>query len=241
MCIIGFGKMGKRAAHIFSRRFTVSIVSSRDIIEEAATSSATQTDNPDEEIARSDFIFLAVPVNVLGSWVPRINRFSQQNCVVMDCCSARTAAEKELSKLQRARFGLPEFSPGATPAIGTPDERIAEFLKAQGCILRPETAQEYDQHHITEGIVQFLGIVLDSYLDEAQRTRLKKSGAGLSFHKLIENMKSNSSTTYRETQMMNSFMADARNKLIAEFQKIDNELKEGTFSFKTRSVEKSNE
>ncbi len=231
MCIIGFGRMGKRAAHIFSRRFTVSIISSRNIVEEAITTGATQADNPEEEIARSNFIFLAVPVNVLGLWISRINDYSPPDCIVIDCCTARIAAEKELSSLQRTRFAIPEIGPGISPVIGTPDKRIADFLKNQGCVLRPETAQEYDKNNVDSGIAQFLGIALDLYLDVSQRTRLKKSAAGSFLLKMIEHMKSNSSSTYRENQMMNPYMAEARNKLIIALQNINKELTEGTFRF----------
>jgi prephenate dehydrogenase len=233
MCIIGFGRMGKRAAHIFSKRFTVKIISSRDVAEEAITTGATLADNPDEEISMAGFIFLAIPVNVINLWVTPINNFSPPDCVVIDCCTARTAAEKELSKLQRARFAIPELGPGVTPVIGTPDKRIADFLKNQGCILRPETPEEYDKNNVDAGIAQFLGIALDLFLDDSQLGHLKKSASGPFLLKLIEQMKSNSPTTYRENQTMNPYMAEARNKLITALQNVDKELNSGIFRFES--------
>ena len=133
--------MGKRAAYIFSRKFTVSIISDGDITDEVVPTGAALADNPDEEISRAYFIFLTVPVNEIGFWVSHINDHSLPHCVIIDSCVAGIEAEKELSKIQRKRFTITEFKPGVTPVIGTPDKRIADFLKKQGCILRPKTAQ----------------------------------------------------------------------------------------------------
>ena len=46
MCVIGFGRMGKRCAKVFSEGFEVEVISRRDIRSEAGERGATQSDDP---------------------------------------------------------------------------------------------------------------------------------------------------------------------------------------------------
>ena len=172
MCIIGFGRMRKRAAQLFSRGFDVAVLSARNVEEEARTAGATSADDPGRAISEADFLFLAVPVEVIRLWVDQINEFSREHCVVMDCCTARIAAESELSLVRRQRFGLPELHEGEIPVIGEPDKRISGYLNQQGYTL-----------------------------------------------------------TYRETQLLNPVMAEARKNLIEELRDADRELNNGIFRF----------
>ena len=231
MCIIGFGRMGKRAAQLFSRGFDVAVLSARNVEEEARTAGAASADDPGRAISETDFLFLAVPVEVIRLWVDQINEFSREHCVVMDCCTARIAAESELSLVRRQRFGLPELHEGEIPVIGEPDKRISGYLNQQGYTLWPVTPEDYDRRGAVVGTAHFLGIALELALEPAQRILLGESRAGSFLLQLIEHLKCNSPVTYRETQLLNPVMAEARKNLIEELRDADRELNNGIFRF----------
>ena len=62
---------------------------------------------------------------------------------------------------------------------------------------------------------------------------LQRAKSGSFLIQLIEHLKSNSSSTYRETQLLNPYMADTREKLIASLKNTDKELDEGVFGFES--------
>ncbi|HUV44923.1 MAG TPA: hypothetical protein VMW13_08855 [Dehalococcoidales bacterium] len=76
-----------------------------------------------------------------------------------------------------------------------------------------------------------LGIALELALEPAQRILLGESRAGSFLLQLIEHLKCNSPVTYRETQLLNPFMAEARKNLIEELRDADRELNNGIFRF----------
>ena len=101
LCIIGFGRMGKQAVNAFADQFQVEVISSRDISSELADGRARQSSNNTESLSDADVIFLAIPVWALSKWVQKINEHAKSDCVVIDCCTARLAVDKELSILNR--------------------------------------------------------------------------------------------------------------------------------------------
>jgi prephenate dehydrogenase len=230
MAIIGFGRMGKQAARLFAEGFHVQVISSRDVRAECAARRARQSDSPDESLAQADFIFLAVPIDVLDLWIPRINETSRQDCVVIDCCTVRRAAEERLCKVNRRRFGMPELHGSPLPVEGGPDQRISRYLQRTGIGLRP-VAPEEDKGTPVIGMAHFIGMALDLNLTEQDRSALARSKAGSYILQLIEHLKSNSPSTYREIQLMDPRMPDGRKELIDWLKGFDEELNRGVFRF----------
>lgn len=238
ICVIGWGVMGRYAVRIFSPGYRMTVISARNVRQEVEAEDAILAVNQDRALKEADFVFLAVPVDIITQWTERINKFTLPNCVVIDCCTARVAAEKELKEIKRKRFGIPELIQGTVPVIGDPDERIAKYLKMWGCNFQPMTAKEYDRSNTSAGTAHFLGIALDLSLDQEERSYLARTKTGWLLMQLIENMKTNSPTTYRETQILNPNMSRVRKKLINMLRKTDEELDKGIFRFEAYPREK---
>lgn len=230
MCVIGFGRMGKRAAKLFSEGFEVEVISSRNVESELVGMGAKQSDDVTVSLSSADFIFLTIPVDAIKTWVARINQTSREDCTVIDCCTARLASERELAPIDRKRFGMPEFSPRGVVVVGQPDRMITQYLTSKGCQLNQISPEQADKK-TGPGLAQFVGMALDLHLDESQRSQLRRSKAGSYLLQLIHHLKSNSSSTYRETQILNPYMSDARKKLIKSFLQFDEELDDGVFRF----------
>ena len=188
MCVIGWGRMGRNIARLFWPGFQVTVISARDVRQEVEAAGAIFADNEDRAIKAADFVFLAVPVDIIPKWTGKINKFTQSGCVIIDCCTARVAAEEALKEIKRERFGIPELRSGTVPVIGNSHKRIAEYLKSWGCYLQPMTAEEYDRANTSAGLAHFLGMVLDLYLDDSQRSRLKGAKSGSFLLQLIEHL-----------------------------------------------------
>jgi len=198
MCIIGFGRMGKRCLRLFRDGFDIEVISRRDIENELREMGASQSRDAKESLSAADAVFLAVPVEAINLWVEQINQYAREDCLIIDCCTARLAAEKELSKIRRKRFGLPELGVGVTPVLGKPDELISEYLDGKGVRLQPASPEDYDRESTAAGIAHFIGMALDLHLGERERAELENSPAGFYLLQLIEHLKSNSPSTYKE-------------------------------------------
>lgn len=230
MCVVGFGRMGKRCAAVFSKGFRVEVVSRRDIRAEAEERGASQSEDAEKSLAEADYVFLAVPIEALDAWVPKVNETTKSECVVMDCCTVRQAANEKLSRLQRRRFGLPEIGGMDLPVDGEADDRIREYLQSQGVRLYPLPADSPDRKPVA-GVVHFIGMALDLNLTDEERSRMAKGGAGQCLLRLIEHLKTNSPSTYKETQLIEPGMSARRKEVIAWLRALDQELDEGIFRF----------
>jgi prephenate dehydrogenase len=71
----------------------------------------------------------------------------------------------------------------------------------------------------------------DSRARQSSNTTESLSAAGRFLLQLIEHLKTNSPSTYRETQLLNPFMADARKKVIKALVQFDEALNRGEFNF----------
>ena len=237
MSIVGFGRMGKQAAKLFAEGFDVEVISSRDVRAECAARGATQSDSPDESLAQADFIFLAVPIDVLDLWIPRVNASSRQDCVVVDCCTVRPAAEEKLRRINRRHFGMPELHAPTLVVDGEPHDRISGYLQRKGIGLRPVSPEELKGRPVI-GLAHFIGMALDLNLTEQDRAALAGSKAGRYLLQLIEHLKSNSASTYRETQLMDPRMPDGRRELMDWLKEFDEELNRGVFGFQAHLRDK---
>ncbi len=216
MCIIGFGRMGKAALRVFSPGFETKVVSRKNAQKDI-----------EKPLAEADYIFLTVPIEGLDHWIPKINELARPECVVMDCCTVRQAANEKLSRLERQHFGLPEIGGQELPVDGEPDPVIRDYLEEQGCKLYPI---ETEQRPVA-GIAHFIGMALDLNLTQEERVRLSKGGAGKCLLKLIEHLKTNSPSTYKETQLLEPGMPARRKEVIEWLKALDGELDRALFRF----------
>ena len=230
MCIVGFGRIGKICARLFSPGFDVEIISRRDIQAEALERGARQSEDAAKSLADADYVFLAVPIEALDGWIPQINRLTTPACVVMDCCTVREAANEKLSGVQRRRFGLPEIGGAESPVDGEPDPLIRDYLEAQGCLLCPIESEDPERKPVS-GIAHFIGMALDLHLTAEERIGLERGGAGQCLLKLIEHLKTNSPSTYKEIQLLDAQMSARRKEVIAWLKALDEELDRGEFRF----------
>ena len=231
MCVVGFGRMGKRCAAVFSPGFAVEVVSRRDVRTEAERRGARQSEDADGSLREADYVFLAVPIEALDAWVSRINEATRPECVVMDCCTVREAANEKLSRLHRRHFGLPEIGGGELPVDGEADDRIREYLEGQGARLHAMPRDSADAKPVA-GVAHFIGMALDLNLTDEDRARMAKGGAGQCLLRLIEHLKTNSPSTYKETQLLDPGMSARRKEVIAWLGALDRELDAGVFSFR---------
>ena len=230
MSVVGFGRIGKACAKVFSAGFDVEVISRRDIRAKAQARGTRQSEDSHESLRQADYVFLAVPIEALDVWVPRISELTKPDCVVMDGCTVRQAANEKLSRLQRRRFGLPEIGGSDLPVDGEPDPLIRNYLEAQGCAFYPITPEDSEQKPVS-GIAHFIGMALDLNLTDEERSSLGRGGAGQSLLKLIEHLKTNSPSTYKEIQLLDPRMSARRKEVIAWLKALDAELDKGEFRF----------
>jgi len=222
MTIVGFGRMGRKFAEIFTSNFDVQVISSRDVKNDVEKLGAKLVQDYEEAIARSDYIFVAVPIYALDKVVERINQFVKPDTTAIDICSAKVAAEEKLSRLKCKHFGIHNNA-----IIGSPDSAIIEYLNNKGYDLQAMTAEEHDKQNSVIGLAHFIGMVLNSYLGSEERATLRKSKAGTFLLQLIEHLRANSPVTYWETQTQNPHMARYRAELLKAFQEYDDRLSKG--------------
>jgi len=230
LSIIGFGRMGKRAARLFSDGFFIDVISQRDIRPDANQAGATQSENTEKSIKHADFIFLAVPYAALDVWIPKLNELTSPECVIMDCCSARGAANETLRQLARAHFGIPDIENDSVTCDGELDPRIAGYLQAKRIAVH--LMEPSSQLRPTAGIAHFIGMALDLNLSATAREDLAQSGAGRCLLDLIRHLKTNSPSTYKETQLLEPDMSAIRKEIIGWFKHVDEDLDDGVFTFK---------
>ena len=127
MMVIGYGKIGRRYAEVFSEAFDVHVYSSREVGNDVKELVCAPVVDFDCCAASSNYIFLAVPVYALEGLVERLNRCVRADCRVFDMCSARVSAQTKLNKLKCPWFGI-----HAGGCFGDPDLRILEFLEKRG-------------------------------------------------------------------------------------------------------------
>lgn len=226
MTIIGFGRMGHFYTKVFAEGFDVQVVSSREVKSEVESLGGSYVSNTDEAVGTSDYIFVCVPVDTLDSVIDHINSYARPNAVVIDTCSARVAAEEKLSQLKCRHFGI-----HASAVVGPTDPVIIDYLEEQGYKLQAVSASEHDRQNATVGLVHFIIMAFDSYLQDKDRRELMSGTVGPLFLKIVDHIRSNSQATYRETQLLNPFMKERRKEFLRALLKNDQKLEQGEFPF----------
>ena len=75
-------------------------------------------------------------------------------------------------------------------------------------------------------------MALDLNLTEEERDKLSRAGSGRCLLNLIEHLKTNSPSTYKETQLLDPGMSVRRKEVIEWLKNMDKELSRGEFRFK---------
>ena len=231
MTIIGFGRMGERFTKLFAPHLTVTVYSSRNVSHEVGKLNATYNPNFEESISLSKYIFLTVPINVLDPFIERLNKVVNEESVIIDCCSARILAEEKLSKLKCRHFGIHDIKSNEFCIIGDADQEIIDILKSQDIGISVITAEEHDKLNSIIGLGHFVGLSLDSLLTKDEKEVLGGIGSGSLLIQLMDRLRANSPTTWKETQIDNPFTKTRRESLIKPLVEFDKKLSQGKFPF----------
>jgi hypothetical protein len=105
------------------------VSSSGNVEEDVITLSAVITSDRPMSISKSDYIFLAVPLNALSVLIDEINIHKKPNAIVIDCCSARVPSEKTLARLNCQHFGMHDVKSREYCITGKIDAGMKDFFK----------------------------------------------------------------------------------------------------------------
>ena len=231
MTIIGYGPMGKRFTDLFSEDYYVIVSSSRNVEEEIITSGAVVTNDRPMSISKSDYIFLAVPLNALSLLIEEINTHKKNDAIVIDCCSARVPAEKTLAHLKCQHFGMHDVKSGEYCITGKIDAGMQEFFNKKNISINILSPEEHDRLNAVVGIGHFIGLSIGKFLTKEEKEILSGTGSGLKLMSLVNHLERNTPTTWHETQMDNEFtkyMRESFIKAVGDYHKL---LSEGEYPF----------
>jgi len=231
MTIIGFGPMGKKFTALFSTAFDVYVSSSRNLVGKVEELGATVVNDLDECLIKSDYVFLAIPVHALPGIVTRINDNANPDTIVVDCCSARLAAEKYLNNLNFQHYGLHELKTGEFCVIGNIDSHMKSFFQEKNIQLTGMSPEDHDRYNAIIGLGHFIGLSLEKHLADYQIDILGGIGSGGFLVRLMERLKGNTNTTYLETQIDNPFTEQIRKEFIKAMENYNRTLSKGNYPF----------
>ena len=224
MLVIGFGRMGRKFAKVFSERFDVYVASSRNVSDAVAEIGCQQADSYSQAVAAAEYLFIAVPIHALDEVIEQVNSYVRSGAIAFDMCSARVIAGQKMDKLSCSWFGL-----HAEGVFGDADPTIIEFLAEKGYRYRPMSADEHDRRNSINAVAHFIGMTLDEFLSEKDKETFGPAGANLV--KLIDHLRSNAPVTYWESQICNPYTSDQRNRLVSALEEYSERLSRGDFPF----------
>lgn len=184
LMIIGFGRMGRRFAEVFSEGLDVAVSSTREVSDKVRRIGAVYVDDFDRSVSAADYIFIAVPLRALDSVIERVNCHVRPDTWAFDMCSARVAAAGKMSALKFRWFGL-----HGGGVFGDAPTEILDYLAERGYQFRPMTPEEHDARNGLIAMVHFIGMAMDSILSEDERRTLATSPAAMNLLKLIDHLK----------------------------------------------------
>lgn len=226
MMVVGYGKIGRRYAQVFSEAFDVHVYSSREVGDDVKELGCKPVVDFDCCAASSDYIFLAVPVYALEGLVERLNRCVRTDCRVIDMCSARLSAKTRLKKLKCRWFGI-----HAGGCSGDPDLHILEFLAKKDHNYRRMSAEEHDRRTSLIAMAHFVGLPLEDMMSDEDREGFATSPAARNLLRLVDHLKNNAPATYWESQVCNPFTGRHRRRLIESMANYSAKLDRGEFPF----------
>ena len=224
MLVIGFGRMGRKFAEVFSERFDVYVASSRNVSDAVAEIGCNQAGSFSQAVSAAEYLFIAVPIHALDEVIKQVNSYVRPDAIAFDMCSARVVAGKKMEKLSCKWFGL-----HAGGVFGEADSRIIEFLSEKGYRYQPMSAHEHDRRNSINALAHFIGMTLDEFLSEKDKEAFGPAGSNLV--KLIDHLRSNAPATYWESQICNPYTSEQRNRLVSAFAEYSDRLSDGDFPF----------
>lgn len=157
--IIGFGRFGQLAARHLRAQFEV-VVSDAADIDAAATALDVRT-GPLEEVAASDVVMLAVPVQAMAAVIAKIAPIVRPGALVLDVASVKMLPARWMAEVlpdsvdivathplfgpQSARNGLTGQPLVICPVRGDRHEKVAEFGRSLGLKVSVTSAEEHDR------------------------------------------------------------------------------------------------
>lgn len=231
MTIIGYGPMGKRFTELFSKDYYVIVSSSRNVEEKVNTSGAVITNDRPMSISKSDYIFLAVPLNAFSLLIEEINTHKKPDAIVIDCCSARVPAEKTLARLNCQHFGMHDVKSGEYCITGKIDVGMKEFFNKKNICINMVSPEEHDRINAVIGIAHFIGLSIGNFLTKEEKEILSGTGSGSKLMSLVNHLAGNTPTTWHETQMDNELTKYMRESFIKAAGDYHRSLSEGEYPF----------
>ena len=221
--VIGYGAFGKLLVKELKTRFENIVVHDQD---NAQTSSL-------EDVAACDLIFLAVPVQSFEELLPKLNEHINEKTTVVDVSSV---------KLEPIRL-MQEFLPKATTVIGShpifgpqteSDERLVVVCDVIGDSeplrnlyeklswqVKQMSADDHDKDMaVVHGLTFF---VAQGLLDMGLAQPILPTGFYSHLQKLMDMQAQHTDALTETIEKYNPYAAEAREQLLAELTKLDNE------------------
>lgn len=226
--IIGFGRFGQLAARHLAAHFDVVVHDPADVADRAAAIGVRVASIA--EVAASDVVMLAVPVQTMEDVIARIAPAMRPGTLVMDVASVKVlparwmadalpdtvdiVATHPLFGPQSARNGLTGQPLVLCPVRGDRIERVAAFGRTLGLKVSVTTAEEHDREMAyVQALTHLIGRTLENIRipDEELKTN--------SYQHLLELcalIRDDSKELFYAIQNLNPFAPEITQQFIAE-------------------------
>lgn len=196
-----------------------------------------------KEVARSDFVFLLVPISEFENCCKEIKVLLNPNTAVVDCCSVKVYSfhvmRKVFSEHQPMIVTHPLFGPDSVqktgglsghkivlcPVQSDKENVFKNILTQMGLRILLSTPEEHDKQMATsQGLVHFIGRGLSALQLSQQALSTPDFQALLNINSMVINDRRQ---LFLDMHKYNPYTKDVRQKFIRELIKIDDEISGG--------------
>ncbi|MCX6801728.1 MAG: bifunctional chorismate mutase/prephenate dehydrogenase [Candidatus Diapherotrites archaeon] len=234
--IIGFGRFGQFMAGKLKGNFEICAFDAVDRSAEAEKLGVALASF--EECASSNIVIFAVPISSLRESLGKASAFFTPGSIVFDVCSVKEFPVGAMAELvpphcecigthplfgpETAKNGLQGQKIVLCPVRTKRLEKIVSFLESLGLIVIFSGAEEHDRNMARSlSLVHFLGKGLIGIgadkVEFATRTHEM-------FLELMNIVRKDSKELFEDMHKFNRFAPEARKKMVAELEKLDEEL-----------------
>lgn len=231
--IIGFGSFGKFLAEKLSSHAKITVYS-----ESGRTSSWAA---PLEEVARSDYLILAVPLSAYEQVLGSVKEFLRPDTVIVDVCSVKLEPMKKIKSIlpnQPCIATHPMFGPESAgssfdghtlimcrdQSSSQPYAEIKQFASQLGLEIVEISSDEHDREiAVVQGLTFFIARALKDMKLHEQQLHTPSFARLLNLAKLEEH---HSSDLFLTIQNGNPHTAAVRMAFIENIQLLNQELKD---------------